>query len=334
MPKQGKLKMPVDAVVAVTYRCNSRCIMCNIWQIKDFPEMAPEAYLRLPKSLKDVNISGGEPFLRKDLSEIVHYAKQACPKANITISTNGFLNDTIKKELPKILNKCPDVGISVSIDGIGDMHEKVRQIPNAWPKVLETIRYCRDVAKIKDLKLAFTLNDVNYKQLKLAYEWSKKLKVGFTMAVAHSSDIYFGKKQANLNFKHEYVHKQFKHIIDELTASFNPKDWARAYFIDGLYKISQGKARPLESYAGQDFFYLDPRGDVYPSVIDNVVMGNLSGYKKFKDLWYSSEAQKARDDIAGFEDNYWMVCTARTAMKRNPLKVSNWIFKKKLPWTK
>ena len=112
----------------------------------------------------------------------------------------------------------------------------------------------------------------------------------------------------------------------------SPKDWVRAYFVDGLFKYSQGEKRPLEQFAGEDFFYLDPKGDVYPSVIDNVIMGNLFEQRDFKSLWYSPQAQKARDDLAGFEDNYWMVCTARTAIKRNPLKVANWLFKKKISW--
>jgi len=130
------------------------------------------------------------------------------------------------------------------------------------------------------------------------------------------------------------VRGQFEYIIRKFLRSKNIKDWARAYFVDGLYNFSQGGKRPLQQFAGEDFFFLDPRGDVYPSVIDSTVMGNIFSYRDFKDLWYSAEAEKAREKIRGFEDDYWMVCTARTAMKRNPLKIANWIFKKKLSWGK
>lgn len=334
MIKKPKIKMPVDAVVAVTYKCNSRCIMCNIWQIKDYPELLPEAFLRLPDTLKDVNISGGEAFLRQDLPEIIRNVKRACPKANINISTNGFLVEQIKKTLPQIKEIYPEIAVSVSIDGVGKMHEEVRRIPNAWEKVVETLNYCRGLLGSKKVKMAFTLNDLNYQQLQKAYEWSQKIGVQFTMAVAHSSDLYFSKKQTNEKFQSKEVSDQFEFIIKKLLRSLSPKDWVRAYFVDGLYKYSQGKRRPLEQFAGQDFFYLDPKGDVYPSVVDNIIMGNLFDYRDFKTLWYSPQAQKARDDLKGFEDNYWMVCTARTAIKRNPLKVANWIFKKKLKWLK
>lgn len=332
MAKKTKVKMPVDAVVAVTYKCNARCIMCNIWQIKDFPEMLPEAYLRLPDTLKDVNISGGEPFLRKDLPEIISSVKKACPKANINISSNGFLVEQIRETLPKIKKIYPEIAISISIDGIGQMHEDVRRVPQAWPKVLDTLSFCRSILGSKKVKLAFTLNNTNYKQLQKAYEWSQQLGIQFTMAVAHSSDVYFSKEQENENFKTKEVQEQFQHIIKKLLKSMSPKDWVRAYFVDGLFKYSQGEKRPLEQFAGEDFFYLDPKGDVYPSVVDNVIMGNLFEHRDFKSIWYSAQAQKARDDFAGFEDNYWMVCTARTAIKRNPLKVANWLFKKKFSW--
>ena len=325
--------MPVDAVVAVTYRCNARCVMCNIWQIKDFPEMAPKEYLKLPASLKDVNISGGEPFLRTDLVEIIKNVKKACPKAGINISTNGFLVDTIKRVLPEIKKVYPQIAISVSVDGIGKMHEEVRRVPNAWNKVLETIRYCRDELGIKNVKLAFTLNGLNFKQLNEAHEWSDRLGVQFTMAVAHSSDIYFGKDNV-IDVDPGFLEEEFKKVIKKLIKSLSPKDWVRAYFVNGLLRITKGKRRPLESYAGEDFMYLDPKGDVYPSVIDNIIMGNIEGDEKFEELWYSKQADKARNDVKGFENNYWMVCTARSAIKRNPLKVANWIFKNKLRWGK
>lgn len=323
------ITMPVDAVVAVTYRCNSRCIMCNIWQIKNFPEVPAEYYKRLPASLKDVNISGGEPFLRSDLPQVVRIIRKACPKAKITISTNGFLVDVIKRVLPQIKKIDPDIGISISIDGVGIMHEKVRRVPNAWNKVIETMHFCRDVMKIQSVGFAFTLNNLNYKQLKDAYEWSHKLGAHFTMAVAHSSSFYFSKDN-KLRFSKKEMQRQFKHVIKDLLDSVNPKDWVRAFFVDGLFKVAQGKKRPLESFPGQDFFYMDPKGDVYPSVVDNVIMGNLADYKSFEALWYSSKAEEARDAVKGFENNYWMVCTARTGIKRNPLKVANWIFRTKL----
>jgi len=324
-----KVKLPTDAVLAVTYRCNARCVMCDIWQIKDYPELLPEVYRRLPRSLQDINISGGEPFLRSDLPQILREIKHACPKAKITISTNGFLVETIKKVLPELLRIDPKLGIAISLDGIGKAHEAVRRVPSAWAKVVQTINFCRSVLRMKNVKIAFTLNEMNTDQLQSAYEWSRHEGVQFTMAVAHSSDVYFGKKKNETHLVSPAVEKQFNFIIKKLLSSFHPKNWVRAFFTDGLRLIASGGKRPLQSFAGEDFFYLDPRGDVYPSVIDNDIMGNIFEFRNFVDLWRSSKAVKARKKIQAFENNYWMVCTARTAIRRNPLKVLAWVLKNK-----
>lgn len=323
-----KVKMPIDAVVAVTYRCNSRCIMCDIWKIKDYPELSVGAYKKLPSSLKDINISGGEPFLRHDLPQIIKVVKKQCPKAHIIISTNGFLVDRIKQLLPLIKNADPDIGVNISIDGIGKMHEKIRRVPNAWEKDLQVIEFCKNIG-IKDLGVAFTMNNENYQHASKVYNFCKKQKIKFTMAVAQSSDFYFGSSGYETKIKSSEVKDEFEHIIKKLLKAKRPKDWARAYFINGLYDIATGQKPPLPSGAGNDFFYLDPKGDVYPSVADNIIMGNINDFENFKDLWLSEQAQKARDDLQGFESDYWFVCTARPAMKRNPLKIAKWIFGQK-----
>jgi MoaA/NifB/PqqE/SkfB family radical SAM enzyme len=323
-----KIKLPIDAVIAVTYRCNSRCVMCNIWQIKDYPEMSLGAYKKLPSSLREINISGGEPFLRHDLPELIKIVKDACPKARIIISTNGFLVDRIKQMLPKIKTIDPKIGVNFSIDGIGETHEAIRRIPGGWKKDIQSIQFCKELG-IKNLGLAFTMTNENYLHARHVYNFCQKNKLKFSMAVAQSSDFYFGGANYKTKIKPNEVKREFDYLINEMLKGIKPKDWARAYFINGLYDIATGKKPPLPSGAGEDFFYLDPKGDVYPSVADKLIMGNINDNEKFSDLWRSKQAQKARDDLKGYESDYWFVCTARPAMKRNPLKVARWIFSKK-----
>jgi MoaA/NifB/PqqE/SkfB family radical SAM enzyme len=324
-----KNKFPVDAVVAVTYRCNSRCVMCNIWQIKDFPEMAPAEYARLPASLTEINISGGEPFLRRDLPEIIRVIKKACPKARLIVSSNGFLVEVIKEMLPRILEIDPKIGLNISIDGLGEVQERVRRVPKAWEKDVETLRFARKIG-VKNLGVSFTLNNENAGQARRVYDFCQKNKLKFTMALAQSSEVYFGQAKNKLAAPEAVVRDEFQYLVKKHLNSFNPLAWARAYFINGLYDLAAGRKAPLKSPAGEDFFYLDPKGDVYPSVADNLVMGNIRESESFIALWNSEQAEKARSAIQGYESDYWFICTARSAMKRNPLKVAKWILGKKV----
>lgn len=71
----------MEGILVATYRCNARCHMCNTWKFPTTPEqeMDPKYYERLPH-LKFLNITGGEPFLREDLGEIVRIVKPKCER--------------------------------------------------------------------------------------------------------------------------------------------------------------------------------------------------------------------------------------------------------------
>jgi len=86
----------LEASIIVTYRCNARCRMCNIWKHPTKPdeEIKPETLEKLPR-LDFCNVTGGEPFLRDDILDIVDVIKK---KSNrVVISTNGYLTDRILK---------------------------------------------------------------------------------------------------------------------------------------------------------------------------------------------------------------------------------------------
>src|SRR3972149_1084889 len=102
---------PLDAVLAVTYRCNARCAMCGIWKADSTAEAPPELYRKLPSSLKNINLTGGEPFLRQDLAAIHEACKRACPKACTIISTNGLLTSLTVSVVREIARNEADVGI-------------------------------------------------------------------------------------------------------------------------------------------------------------------------------------------------------------------------------
>lgn len=65
------------ASIIVTYRCNARCQMCNTWKYpsRGEEEIGVEVYEKLP-FMETVNVTGGEPFLRDDLNEIISLLKK------------------------------------------------------------------------------------------------------------------------------------------------------------------------------------------------------------------------------------------------------------------
>ncbi|MEA3409628.1 MAG: radical SAM protein, partial [Candidatus Eisenbacteria bacterium] len=129
---------PVGCVVAVTYRCNARCTVCDIWknESRADEEIAPSDYAWLPRSLRSVNVSGGEPFLRDDLVEIVSVIERVCPRARVVISTNGLNPSRIEA----MMGKMTHIAVRVSVDGVGAKHDEIRGIDGAYDKALDTVR--------------------------------------------------------------------------------------------------------------------------------------------------------------------------------------------------
>lgn len=324
MPVQN----PIDCVLGITYNCNSRCKMCDIWKIKDFPEIAPEEYMKLPTTLRDINISGGEPFLRVDIVDIIRVIVERVPQARIVISTNGFMPALIESQMKKILEIKPDIGVSISVDGYEDMHEQIRGIPDAWKKDMDTLERLQKLG-MKNLRLGFTILPENVQDFGKVYDETRRRGIEFTHAFAQSSEHYFGGIQVDNHPDVAKLKEQYSYVMNRELQSWNLKRWARSYFAYGLYRFSMEREQVLSNDPGNRFFYMDARGMVYPSVVHGYGMGNIQNYEKWEDLWKSERAENARNLVQTRGVPAWMICTARTAIKKHPFRVGMWVLKNK-----
>ncbi|NNE08490.1 MAG: radical SAM protein [Gemmatimonadetes bacterium] len=317
---------PIDVVLATTYRCNARCIMCNIWQNPSENDLTPEEYRFLPSSLRYVNISGGEPFLRDDIPEIVAVVKERAPNAQIIISSNGFMPGKIEKLMKEVLKVDPTVGVGISIDGKGETHNHVRGIPKGFDKCMDTLTRLKGLG-MTNLRLAFTVVDDNVEELPLVYKLTKELGVEFSMAVAQNSSHYFKTDQNNFSGI-DLLKKNLGPMVEDLLKTSTPKNWLRAFFAHGVFRYAAGEGRPFVCNAASDFFFVDPGGDIYPCNIMERVLGNVRK-DSFENIWASHQAEKIRGEVRACELRCWMVCTARTDMKRHAGQVGSWIMKNK-----
>lgn len=321
-------KLPVDCVIAITYNCNSRCVMCDIWKLKNQPELPSAEFLKLPASLRDINISGGEPFLRLDLPQIVANLKKAAPRVRMIISSNGFATDLIVRQMKEILKIKHDIGVAISIDGIGEMHNQMRGIPGGFDKAVGTVKKLQELG-MKNLRLAYTATDMNIEHLSKVYDLSREMGVEFTHSYAQSSEFYFGGKQNVQNPSAESLQRQYEYLIKQELKSFSLKRWLRAYFAYGMCEFVSSRNPVLSDAPGRDFFFLDPNGDIYPSVVHNIKLGNIKEITNFEQFWCSDEIEGKRKLVDAKNIPVWMICTARSAMRKHPLQVLWWVVKNK-----
>jgi len=314
--------LPVDAVIAVTYRCDSRCNMCNIWQLPPGREMTPDQYRVLPETLRDVNVTGGEPFLRDDLVDVVAEVNERCKSPRIVISTNGFQHRRIMHAAPDLLKIGRNVGIAVSLDGIGEMHDRIRGIEGGFDRVIETLTQLRKLG-YRNVRVAFTAQRENVRHLGAVYDLSRQFGFQFTTSVAQNSEFYFSTDE-NQQVEPERLGADLTYVMRKELLSLSPKRWLRAYFYAGVIEYNRLGRRVLQCRAGRDSFFMDPEGNVFPCLTLERPMGNLLE-ASFEQIWSGSAAETARTAVDRCAMPCWMICTARSSMRRRPDRAARWI---------
>ncbi len=292
--------------------------MCDIWKNRGMDFTSVDIYKKLPSSLEMIDLTGGEPFLRSDMADIVRVVRKACPKARILITTNGFLYHSIEKQIDNILKADPAIAFRLSLDGGRDMHEKIRGIPGAFEKVLHAVDLLKK-KNIKDIGIIYTLMRQNKHEFKNVYRYCQRKSIHFSLNVVHDSPVYFGKEKIQLRPNPEEVKKYFEWLFREQLKSINPKDWAKAWFNKQSYVYMMTHRRPIPCGAGNDFFYMDPFANIYMCHLKNFPIGNLKK-QTFQDIWNGVPRKNFLPRTNACQ-GCWIICTAKDAIKKNKMRV-------------
>lgn len=325
---RGTMKK-LNGTVIVTYRCNARCNMCNRYKKPSLPEeeISLDTIKKLPP-MYFTNITGGEPFIRTDLKDIVRELYKKSDR--IVISTNGFFTD-------RILDLCkefPQIGIRISIEGLEETNNKIRGLEDGFNRGYTTLKKLVEMG-MKDVGFGMTVQDANAKDLVALYNLSNELNMEFATASLHNS-FYFVEAK-NIIHDRPMVAKEFENLINELLKSKSPKKWFRAYFNHGLINYIYGQKRLLPCDMAFDTFFIDPYGDVMPcnGTKDKEIMGNLNKVSSWDELWNSPQAESVRKKVRCCDRNCWMIGSVSPAMHKYIWVPALWVLRHKLKfWTK
>ena len=313
----------LNGTVIVTYRCNARCTMCNRYKAPSKPEeeISLETIRKLPP-MYFTNITGGEPFIRTDLKDIVRELRKKSDR--IVISTNGFFTD-------RILDLCrefPDIGIRISIEGLEQTNNEIRGLADGYNRGYTTLKKLREMG-MKDVGFGMTVQDKNAPDLVPLYRLSDEMGMEFATATLHNS-FYFRKTDNKIDDKYK-VAQNFEALINELLHSHSPKKWFRAYFNHGLINYIYGNKRLLPCDMSKDAFFIDPFCDVIPcnGMAKKAVMGNLHDIGDWDTLWNSDQAKAVRAATKQCDRNCWMIGSVSPAMHKYIWVPAWWVVKHK-----
>lgn len=315
-------KATLYGTVIVTYRCNAKCTMCDCFldPSKKEEEISIDTIRKLP-NMAFTNITGGEPFIRQDIEEIVRELYNKTPR--IVISTNGYFYDRILA----LCKKFPKIGIRISIEGLPKINDAIRGIPDGFDRAMRSLLELTAMGH-KDVGFGMTVQDINANDLVPLYHLSDDMGMEFATATLHNS-FYF-RKVDNKIYDKLKVAKAFESLINELLKSNSPKKWFRAYFNHGLINYIYDNPRYLPCDMGQNGFFIDPFGDVLPcnGMDSKLSLGNLK-VQTWNEIWSSEQAANVRQAVEKCPKNCWMIGSVSPAMHQHLQIPIKWVLEHK-----
>lgn len=311
---------------AVTYQCNSRCTMCNIWQI-DYTDgllraqeltvadleriFADEALFR---HVTDIGLTGGEPMLHPQLADIARFYLGRFPHASVSINTNALQPEKSVKTLKAILNgenRPERFRVSFSLDGIDGIHDQIRGIPGNFKKVLKSLKLVREA--VSGIELAFTMTVLpgNYDQITRVWELASEEGVGFSFSFPQTSGSFYHNVEKQFRFDPAMLAAVEKQVlyIQKHSPSFNN------FYYDGMVAYERNPHEVVRCYAGRNSFFLDPTGNVYSCILLDKPFGNVKEHP-FREVWEGEQAEAVRQWIWKTHCNCWG-CESEVSFRRS-----------------
>jgi len=309
----GIATLPSFCTYIVTWRCNCLCKMCDIWKKTKEEELRLEEIINIFKQHRfdAIRITGGEPFLRNDLSQIANAIQKYNKPKVFHITSNGILTDRIIAFL-KELEKTDNLHIKISIDAVGKKHDEIRGIKGAFQSALKTVQ---ELIKMREkLRFYVGINQLivdedglkDYWQLKKICD---KLNVPIHLMLAYNKVALY-EKGKNINampksadyfpcFFNLSKEKTFEllNTFEKMVSSipeFKEKLILK-YDLNGLYnRLVHKKEKPNPPcLALKSHLRILPNGDIPVCVFNSTIVGNLKK-TPLKDLWFSNEIKKYR----------------------------------------
>lgn len=298
----------MDVGVILTYRCNSKCSMCHIWQNPSLPaeEVSLATLDKIPRGIDYLNLTGGEPTLRQDLCEIVDLLY---PKAmKLEISSNGLHAE----RLEPIIQKYPDIKIRFSLEGMGEASDLIRGEKDGFETKTRGLLRLKEIGGT-DLGFATTIQDDNAAQLAELFRLATQN--GFELATSALHNGFQFHKSDNVPYDRLRVARAIESLIVAMLKTNNVKNWFRAYLNLGLIAKVLGHDRLLPCTAATDFVFIDPWADLFAcNVRPDLKLGNLET-QSWDELLNGARANEIRNQVAACRQNCWMVGSAKTAMR-------------------
>ena len=288
--------------------------MCDSWKKTSKGDLSIDEidriFTQLPE-LDAVRLSGGEPFVRKDIGDIAHLVQCRLRPLVLHITSNGFLTDRIVQFCEDRDRSLP-LQLLISVDGVEEKHNRVRGRDIAWRKVMETLHAL--APRQRELRLRLSINQTivdaegaeHYVKLREVLE---PLGVRHQMVMAYDASATYSVESkvdaaptqiGEFCTFGEFSSAELQRLLDEVAADVEklplPERTAKRYYLDGIRsRLLKERADHLSPrcVAASSHMRLFPNGDVPTCQFNSEVLGSLRE-QPFADVWFSERAEQQR----------------------------------------
>lgn len=310
--RSGRPQMPRVLTHTITFGCNAKCVMCDSWQLPTAGDLnlddIEKIYRQLPP-MDAVRLTGGEPFVRKDMPQIYQLALTHLKPMLMHISSNGFLVDRIINFCETRDRRVP-LELAISIDGVGQYHNDIRVNSNAWKTAWRTLSTLASRRKELNLSLAVNqtiVDSAGLAQYELLHRELEPLRVEHHIVIAYAeSATYSLTRDRRIDFSgdtyqsfSELDEKQLTDVLTQAEAHAAALPWhrrlARRYYLRGIRErtLKQKPSNNPTCQALHTHLRLFPNGNVPVCQFNSNAVGNLRE-QSFQQVWNSATTATER----------------------------------------
>jgi MoaA/NifB/PqqE/SkfB family radical SAM enzyme len=313
----GRPGRPEALSIEVTRKCIAKCLMCNIWRMPAVPELAAGDWLRLLESpllseLKELDITGGEPFLRDDLVELLlgigrlksTHLRQLC---SVAITTNGFLTEKVLKDVGVVIGPLEEAGVTLvfacGFDAVGEVHDRIRNFKGGWDRLNATILGLKGLREshpslVLGIKTTITRHNIDELDRVCSYADEHGLFTIMSPYILTSNRYDNIEKEDTLSLSGQ--------DLEKLKTFYNSSRFRWSYYRGELLRFLETGRMEKPCSAGFNYFFIRSTGELYSCPIINALLGNVKDAPLEK-LVRSAEAARFRRNILSFPE--CTVCT-------------------------
>ncbi|MCL5007735.1 MAG: radical SAM protein [Candidatus Marsarchaeota archaeon] len=329
----GRLSRPYKLNFSITYWCQSRCLTCNIWQMKPKGELTIDEIREFAKRnnyFRWVELTGGEPFLRGDIVDIAKaFYENSKGLYMLTMPTNSLCDhDMVERKIRQILELgIPRIAITVSLDGYRELEDKIRGVPGNYDKAIDMFRRLQNLKKEYgnlEIFFGYTISKFNEGQLERTFEEVRRdipelTRNSFHINVSQISSNYYSNSVLDIKPNSNILVEDLNNFIRERKGGLDPLQLVESIFLKKLLYYAQTGEPPMRSRSLDASLFMDSFGNLYPSIMWDKKVSNIREIDfDISRIWRSDYVNELRREIReGKEPKHWTACEAYQSIVGN-----------------